>query len=223
MSSDERPSRDYQVGQLFTWEKDQNFRYVNCSESYAMAAGQDSPHAMIGKTDDQMPWRQLADYFRAGDQAILDGQGLERLLVQEKEIMADRTADILVTERQLLDRSGKCIGVIGHFVDISGHILVKTREEWALSDSGTICLGEKFDNIELTKEEVRVMEQYISNLSAKEIGRKLEKSHRTIEAQIESIKKKLQCKSKADVVAIAMRSGIHWEIYNGKSCLKKIV
>jgi hypothetical protein len=34
---------------LFVWEKDKNFKYVNCNEDYARAAGFDSPYAMMGK------------------------------------------------------------------------------------------------------------------------------------------------------------------------------
>src|SRR5437870_1639862 len=113
-----------QTGLVYTWEKDKNFRYIKCNEHYAMAAGLDSPHSIVGKSDDDMPWRSLADYFRRGDQMLMDGR-ISRDNIQEKEIMFNRTADILVTERQLLNSYGHCIGVTGHFIDITGYFLVK--------------------------------------------------------------------------------------------------
>ena len=49
---------------LYIWAKDKNYRYIYCNENYAMAAGLDSPEKIIGKSDDQLPWRKFADYFR---------------------------------------------------------------------------------------------------------------------------------------------------------------
>ena len=95
---------DGKIG-LYTWEKDRHFRYIRCNENYARGGLVSiRREAMIGKSDTDMPWRDLADFFREGDYSVMQGEGPTRFNVQEKEIMVDRVADILVTENQLLDR-----------------------------------------------------------------------------------------------------------------------
>lgn len=108
---------------LYIWAKDRNFRYVYCNENYAMAAGLDSPNQIIGKSDDHLPWRKYADFFRVGDYGVL--QGNSRVNAPEVSDTVNNVKDILVTENQLLNSSNKCIGVIGSFIDITGQQLVK--------------------------------------------------------------------------------------------------
>ena len=48
---------------MYVWAKDKSYRYIFCSEKYAEAAGIDSPAQIIGKSDDQLPWRKLNTYI----------------------------------------------------------------------------------------------------------------------------------------------------------------
>ncbi len=76
------------LGEFFSWQKDKGGRYTQCSESYAEAAGVDSPEAIIGKTDFQLAWRKIAHPFVEDDAALLKGIRPSRLFSQEKEIAA---------------------------------------------------------------------------------------------------------------------------------------
>jgi DNA-binding CsgD family transcriptional regulator len=212
------------LGEFFSWEKDKNLRYIRCSESYAEAAGLDSPGAIVGKTDFQMPWRKLADLFREGDQAILDGRAPHRIFSQEKEISVYGPLDILVSERPLLNAAGERVGVTGHFQNITGHSLVPndlgqsqniTRAA-LIRSSGPhyikdeqLHLGGKFGNLHLTKIETQVLGWCWQGLTSKQIAIRLAKSHRTVEAQIDQLRKKLQCQSKGDLVQLVISEGLH--------------
>lgn len=194
---------------LYTWQKDKRFRYINCSESYARAAGFDSPQAIIGKTDDDMPWRSLADFFRAGDQGVMDGTDLTRQLKKEQEIMVDRVADILVTENQLLLKNNDCIGVTGFFVDISGYSLTKKSGMFS-TDKRKFYLGESFGHEYLTRKEWHVLREVLLGKSAAQIAIESFRSKRTIEAQIASLKSKFQCDTKGDLIHTAVSHGLLW-------------
>lgn len=208
------------VGEIYTWEKDKYLRYIRCNDNYAMAAGLDSPYSIIGMTDDQMPWRSLADVFRTGDNRVIY-DGNPRILVQEKEIMADRSADILVTEKQLLKRSGECIGVTGNFLDITGYYL--ERKSAAVFDEATkkLRLPAEFGDTYLTRAEAAVLERVVNGLTCERIADELGNSKRTIEQHVSSLKQKLQCSTKADLITTTQRHGLHVTLFEIKSKLER--
>jgi DNA-binding CsgD family transcriptional regulator len=217
MSNGSKQNELGQLGELYTWEKDKHFRYIKCNENYARAAGLDSPASIVGKSDDQMPWRSLADYFRVGDQTVIDGKGPSRVLIQEKEIMVDRGADILVTEKQLVTNGDKCIGVIGYFVDITGYDLVRRSDGLYSVDKKRLYLGEEFGGQYLTRTEARVLEKVISGWTSRRIAETFHNSQRTIENHVETLKRKLNCDSKADLVSLAQSKGLHWTLLDCQS------
>lgn len=192
---------------LYTWEKDRYFRYIRVNENYARAAGYESPQAMIGKSDDEMPWRSLADFFRIGDHQIMNALGSPRINVTEKEIMVDRVADILVTENQLLDRRRECIGITGYFVDITGYQLIRNNiaEPEKRKD---IYLGKEFGNEYLCEVEVEIFKGILKSFSLEKIAELLNLERWAVEYHIKSIKRKLQCSTDGDLIAMAIRSGL---------------
>ena len=192
---------------LFTWEKDRNFRYIRCNDNYAAAAGFESAKAILGKSDDDMPWRSRADFFRSGDQQVISGAGPHRINIEEKEIMVDRVADILVTEKQLLDHRGECVGLTGYFLDITGHRLVP-RDGGYCKDERGFYLGNEFGGEFLSAIEAEVFKGMMKVQSAEKIGIDLNLSRSTVESHIQSIKQKLQCITDGDVIATAIRSGL---------------
>jgi hypothetical protein len=139
---------------LCVWAKDKYFRYLYCNEHYARVAGLDSPNQIKGKTDDQMPWHKQADFFRAGDQGVFDGR--IRINVPEVEITIDKVADILVTENQLLNKQGQCIGLVGSYIDITGQRLEK-KTGYFDAQQKRYYLGKEFGTIYLTFREIQVL------------------------------------------------------------------
>jgi DNA-binding CsgD family transcriptional regulator len=190
---------------LYTWEKDKHFRYIRCNENYARIAGQDSPAAMIGKTDDDMPWRGLANFFRAGDQQVISGTA-PREHVTEQEIAVDGAMDILVSENQMLNSRGECLGLSGYFVDITGHQLVP--RDSSLTEAASLSLGKEFGNAHLSEVEGRVLKGMLSAHSEQKMASILNISRGEVESHIRSIKLKLQCSTEGDVIVAAMRAGL---------------
>lgn len=190
---------------MFIWAKDTSFKYVYCNEHYAEAAGLDSPNQIIGKSDDQLPWRKLADYFKVGDYAVF--QGLSRTNVEETTD-ANNIKDILVSETQLLDSSGKTIGLVGSFVDITGKQLVKKAGYFDKAQNRYYLGHEDFNNEYFTPREVEVFKRILLGYTAKQIGKATNLSYKTVESYISTIRLKLQASCKAEIIATAIQYGL---------------
>ena len=190
---------------LYIWAKDKSYRYLYCNERYAEAAGLDSPQQIIGKSDDQLPWRKLADYFKAGDYGVL--QGNVRVNAPEMSDTLNNITDILVSENQLLNREDKCVGIVGSFVDITGKQLVK-KTGYFNAKFDRFCLGEDFNNICLSSREIDVFKRLLLGYSSRQTGELLKISTKTVESYIDTIKLKLQSKSKGEIIATAIQFGL---------------
>lgn len=70
-------------------------------------------------------------------------------------------------------------------------------------------LGERFNNQYLTKRELDVLKGVILGYTAKRIAQELKLSYRTIEAYIDTLKSKLTCTTKAEIITVAMQSGLY--------------
>jgi DNA-binding CsgD family transcriptional regulator len=190
---------------LYVWAKDKNYRYIYCNENYAKAAGIDSPNQIVGKSDDQMPWRHLADYFKVGDYGVL--QGNIRTNAVETSDTINGVKDILVTENKLY-QNDKCIGIVGSFVDITGKHLINKSGHYDAINNRYYLGKEDFDDMYLTGREIMVFKRILLGYSAQQIGTSLGLSPKTIEGYIENIKNKLQAKSKGEVIATAIQFGL---------------
>lgn len=196
---------------LYIWAKDKNYRYIYCNENYAKAAGIESPHQIIGKTDEQMPWSHLTDYFRAGDYGVL--QGVNRINSVEVSDTIDNVKDTLVTENQLLDKNDKCIGIIGSLIDITGKQLIK-KAGYFDAFSNRYYLGEEdFGGTYLTMREISVFKRILLGYTAQQTASSLQISRKTIEGYIENIKYKLQAKSRGEIVSTAIQFGLTHIMY----------
>lgn len=196
---------------LYVWAKNTKGRYIFCNENYAMAAGLDSPNQIVGKTDDQMPWRHLADFIKAGDYGVL--QGNSRVNAVEITDTLNNVKDILVSESKFYKNSGECIGVAGSFVDITGkHLVKKTGHYDSLTDR--YYLGaEDFDNTYLTGREISIFKRILLGDTAQQTAHILKISPKTVESYVDNIKLKLQTKSRGEIIATAIQFGLTHILY----------
>lgn len=191
---------------LYVWAKDKSYRYIYVNENYAKAAGMDSPCQMIGKTDNQMPWRDLADEFRRGDYEVLNGAS--RINSPEKSSTVTGVTDILVTEMRFVDSTGEVIGVKGSFIDITGKKVVQKPGYYDPENDryylGVVALGD----IYFTGRELEVFKHIMRGWSAAQIGRAMKLSPKTVETYIMYIKRKFGVSSKSELISLSVQYGL---------------
>lgn len=106
--------------------KDLNSRYMGANLAFAQDAGFDSPAALIGKSDDQLVWRELAAAYQADDKQVVDSKAA-KLNYEETQVGANGKALCLRTSKVPLRNSQQqVIGLLGVYEDITAR---KSAEE----------------------------------------------------------------------------------------------
>ena len=99
--------------------KDAELRYLGCNTLFARDAGFTSPEEVIGKDDFQMAWREQAELYQADDIKVISS-GQPKLDYEELQTTADgRTIWLRTSKVPLRDSSGKIIGMLGVYDDIT--------------------------------------------------------------------------------------------------------
>lgn len=100
--------------------KDVSGIYRGCSKSFAEITGLNSPEAIIGKTDNELPWRNddRLSYIKM-DKAVVSG-GKPIINIEEPLRSSDGSiSTILISKIPLKTSSGKITGVLGLALDIT--------------------------------------------------------------------------------------------------------
>lgn len=182
--------------------KDQNSKFICCNDNFSEAAGLDSPQQIKNKRDCDLIWRANSDLYETGDRLIIQGDNLINMV--EPQQREDTLHKILVSKTQLRNKNGNCCGTIVGFIDITGHSLQAMGGYYDQSRK-RFYLGEAFDNRYLTKSEYSVFKYLCLGNPMKKIATRLNISIRTVEAHVNSIKVKLNCNYKYQIMEKAIK------------------
>jgi diguanylate cyclase (GGDEF)-like protein/PAS domain S-box-containing protein len=105
------------IPQRIFW-KDKELRYLGCNMAFARDAGLAYPEQVIGKRDEDMPWRAFADELRGQDTEVM-ASGVPKMNY-ETDIVIDGVHRTTVTSKlPFTDSDGRVIGVLGSYTDIT--------------------------------------------------------------------------------------------------------
>ncbi|HEY4801416.1 MAG TPA: diguanylate cyclase, partial [Paraburkholderia sp.] len=103
------------IPQRIFW-KDAESRYLGCNMTFARDAGLAYPEQIIGKSDDDLPWRAYAGEMREQDREVIDS-GLPRINYEDDRTIDGLHRTTLTSKLPLLDGDGRVIGVLGSYSD----------------------------------------------------------------------------------------------------------
>jgi signal transduction histidine kinase/CheY-like chemotaxis protein len=133
----------------FVYIKDIHSKYIACNENFALAAGAQSHHEIIGKTDYDLPWGATeANFFRTSDIEILSGK--VKVNFEEQQLQNNgKTHTLLANKIPLYDEHRNIIGIYGNYFDITDR---KEREKSLLeakrqAEESNIAQSENVVNI----------------------------------------------------------------------------
>ena len=154
------------IPQRVFW-KDRNSIYLGCNRAFATDAGVEAPAAIIGKSDFDLAWNQMADAYRADDKLVME-QGLPRLNFQERQSRPDGSVLWLQTSKlPLRDRQGKVTGVLGTYEDITER--KEAEKELRLTQ---FSLEHASDAVEWVDPEARIV--FVNEAACRFLGRSRE-------------------------------------------------
>ncbi len=116
------------IPSLVFW-KGADLRYLGCNRQFAHAAGLASPDAVIGLTDSDLSWADLAAVYEADDRAVIQS-GQPRLHNEETSRSLDGSLVYAsISKVPLHDANGKVIGLLGAYDDITERKQAELREQ----------------------------------------------------------------------------------------------
>ena len=106
------------IPQRVFW-KDLDLNYLGCNQSFAYDSGIMDPAEIVGKTDFDLAWKDLAELYRSDDRKVLK-TGESKLNFEEKVIRPDGSVFWVLTNKvPLLNPDGTFFGVLGTYQDIT--------------------------------------------------------------------------------------------------------
>jgi len=116
------------IPQFIFW-KDRHSVYLGCNSNFARVAGISDPADIVGKTDYDLAWqKEEADFFRECDQRVMEGNRPDYHII-EPQLLADGKHAWLDTNKiPLRDLSGKVVGILGTYEDITERKEIEKRK-----------------------------------------------------------------------------------------------
>jgi DNA-binding NarL/FixJ family response regulator len=143
----------------------------------------DNANAVIGITDEAMPWAYNARALMQNDMQVVKSASTQ--IFMEQSIYQGKPHYFRSKKSPLLGRLGKIIGVQCISIPISD-----------------LCL------VPLTKQQTACLRHLALGLTHKQIGQELGLSQKTVEHYLDSVKLKLSCKTRAELIRQAMERGL---------------
>jgi PAS domain S-box-containing protein len=118
------------IPQRIFW-KNSDLYYLGCNKNAAKDAGLADPDMIIGKTDFDLSWKALAEYYRADDLQVMNN-GKPKLNYEEKITYPDGSELWVLTNKvPLRDQEDKIVGLLGTYEDITD----RKKAEHAIRES----------------------------------------------------------------------------------------
>ncbi len=196
--------------------KDADSKIVRASRSFYKAAGCRREKELIDKCDYDFFPEELSRHYTLCDQrAVETGFWSGTELFQGKgfpEIV------ILTTKQPIYDTAGKVLGLICMLNPTSISVSAFKRRailEDKRVNQQTVFAKQLLDFSQLTRRELQVLLYIVKGLTAKKVAEILCLSPRTVEYYTESIKNKLNCCNKSELIAKAIENKIFdYILYN---------
>lgn len=115
------------IPQYIFW-KNIDGEFLGCNKNFAKAAGFESSEELIGKTDFDLPWKASeAESFFETDRLVMETGIPEYNIIEQQSMASGRQAWLNINKIPLNDPSGKVVGLLGTYEDITERIKNQNR------------------------------------------------------------------------------------------------
>jgi DNA-binding CsgD family transcriptional regulator len=200
---------------IVSW-KDCDSRFLGCNNGLAELANLNAPEKIIDKSDEDMPWGEngYADIFREEDKEVI-AQGTINFCLGKYEFASSEKV-VLTQKTPIINSDGYITGIINYLTTINNLTITNITQtllcsgvtiEPILIDYIKKLFIAKNDSLNISPREEECLYFLIRRLTAKDIGKTLGLSYRTVEFYINSLKKKLKCRKVSSLIIKAIKLG----------------
>jgi len=189
-----------------TYWKDREGKYLGANEVFARSADLSSAQDAIGNTDLDLIWgEQEALNMQQNDSKVFRS-GKSAITIESATSYADRKLRYYLNYKtSLLSKTGKSIGVFGTCYILDGTQATSNDIEKAGFSSDLVMLNNLQSqaddtNYNLTQRQLDCLYYLTKGFSIKQIGKVLFLSPRTVEHYFETIKEKLKCETRVELI-----------------------
>jgi PAS domain S-box-containing protein len=107
--------------------KDRDSNYLGCNRHFAADAGRDNPSDLVGTTDFELNWKDMAETYREEDREVVV---FRRSKVNYERMQTSPTGARtwrVTTKVPLVDLDGNVIGVLGTYEDVTARKEIEER------------------------------------------------------------------------------------------------
>jgi len=197
-----------------TFIKDSDLIYLNCNKEFAQFIGCKNLNDIIGKTDDDLPWKSLADELIFEDKKALRGESVKTVLRY-----TDFDNDVITFYMTIdpMDATNTGIESIIGTVRVIGTKLYQINEQSIKkklimsSHMSTVLDNNEISEIYFGFDELQgeILYFHLMGLSTHVIAKLLKHQEITIKNNIDSIKQKMECHPTEDIFMKALRYSYH--------------
>lgn len=189
--------------------KDLNRHYIGANKSLLEFKGFRDIEEITGKTDEELAPSATENnrIFQEQDLRVFNGEKLTSIHFDK-----DCNEIYILDKSPLLDKNKDISGLIYHCRPYQLNDVFKKLKQFdddVHLNPAHYALNSSHNHFDLTSRECECIFLLIRGKTAKEIGTILSLSKRTIEAYIENIKNKMDCKNKAEILVKAILNGYH--------------
>ncbi len=177
--------------------KDKNGKYLEFNDAFLNISGAKKYDDVIGSNDFDF-WEKYAPFMQKNDSEVFSTH-LSKTII-EPSILVNKNEQVFYLSHKvpLRARSGKIIGVFGQSVLYNQSVdLVNQLKQLPFSPQ-ELSNAESATN--LSKRQIQCLYYLIRGYTAKQIGKSLGLSNKTVEFYFSNLKKKLGCNSRMELI-----------------------
>jgi DNA-binding CsgD family transcriptional regulator len=176
---------------MYRWIKDINGKFILCNDEMAQDVGFYKGEQLIGLTDFDLCWTDMAKQYKRNDDEVIIKQ-YPKTYCETVSCVQKKLYQCYSYKSPLIGKTKKIIGTIGNALlvplqDLKNHSLSNTSFEYGLSKRQLECLL-----------------YLVKGMTSKEIANVLNLSFRTVQCYLEILKDKLNCISRSELIRKAL-------------------
>jgi diguanylate cyclase (GGDEF)-like protein/PAS domain S-box-containing protein len=105
------------IPQRISW-KDRDLRYLGCNMAFARDAGLSYTEQVLGKGDDEMPWKDLTDVLHRADEDVI-ATGVPKMNLEFDLRIEGVHRAAVMSKIPLTNADGEVIGVLSSYTDVT--------------------------------------------------------------------------------------------------------